>query len=397
MMASPIDIGVRCPSCGSGELRAFFELSGVPIRINFLCDTRQAALGSPRGDIRLVYCRGCGLISNAAFDAKRLEYGEGYENSLCYSAVFQRYAEAQADRLVETFGLEGKTILEIGCGDGRFLRMLCERGDNRGIGFDPSYVAPGDAPPKDDRVRIIKDLYSERYSDVEFDFVLSRQTLEHVQHPGDMLGPLRRSLADRLAVPVFFEVPNGLHTLRRLFVWDIIYEHTSYFTAPALQTTFARDGFRVEETFEAFDGQYLCVTAYPSREVLRTTVGRDAGARVEKHIDEFEANYRGYIDQWRKRLDTLALEGKSVVLWGGGSKGITFLNMFDLRDRIRQVVDVNPKKQGKYITGQGQRIVPAEYLVDHPADAVIVANPIYKDEIAAINADLGLAPEFLYL
>ncbi len=397
-MASSSDIGpTRCPSCGSDELRAFFDLSNVPTHINFLCDTQEAAVRSPRGDIRLVYCRGCGLISNSAFDPERLQYREGYENSLHYSAVFQRYAESQAERMVEDFGLRGKTILEIGCGDGRFLRMLCERGDNQGIGFDPSHVAPSDAPPQDDRIRIVKDLYSERYSDLEFDFVLSRQTLEHVRHPGDMLGPLRRSLADRLEVPVFFEVPNGLYTLRRLFIWDIIYEHTSYFTVPALETTFARDGFRVGDSYETFDGQYLCATAYPTEEKLRATVDHDAGARVEKHIDEFETRYRGYVDQWRARLDDLARRDKTVVLWGGGSKGITFLNLFDLRDQIRHVVDVNPKKQGMYITGQGQRIVAPDYLADHAVDAIIVANPIYKEEIATLTGDLGLAPEFLCL
>lgn len=397
-MASSSDIRpARCPSCGSGELRAFFELSSIPTHINFLCDTRGAALESPRGEIRLVYCRGCGLISNTAFDPARLEYREGYENSLHYSTVFQEYAESQADRLIEDFGLRGKTVLEIGCGDGRFLGMLCERGGNRGIGFDPSYVAPPDAPYPGDRVRIVKDLYSEKYSDLECDFVLSRQTLEHVHHPKDMLGPLRRSLGKRLGVPVFFEVPNGLFTLRRLFVWDIIYEHTSYFTAPALETTFARDGFRVEDTYEAFDGQYLCATAYPTQETLRTTIAQDAGAWVEGHIDEFEKEYRGYVDEWRTRLDDLARQNKTVVLWGGGSKGITFLNLFDLRDQISHVVDVSPKKHGKYITGQGQRIVAPEDLVDHGVDTIIVANPIYKEEIASKTSSLGLAPEFLYL
>jgi hypothetical protein len=90
-------------------------------------------------------------------------------------------------------------------------------------------------------------------------------------------------------------------------------------------------------------------------------------------------------------------DGKSGVLWGGGSKGVTFLNLFDLRDRVKWVVDVNPKKHGKYIAGQGQRIVPVEYLRDHPVDTIIVANPIYRDEIAAITARVGLDPEFLYL
>jgi len=60
-------------------------------------------------------------------------------------------------------------------------------------------------------------------------------------------------------------------------------------------------------------------------------------------------------------------------------------------------VDVSPKKHGKYITGQGQRIVAPEDLVGHGIDAIIVANPIYKEEIATMTGSLGLTPEFLYL
>ena len=121
-MASSSDIRpARCPSCRSGELRAFFDLSNIPTHINFLCDTREAALESPRGEIHLVYCRGCGLISNSAFDPKRLEYREGYENSLHYSTVFQKYAESQADRLIEDFaeGTGGSEFCHAGQSDCR--------------------------------------------------------------------------------------------------------------------------------------------------------------------------------------------------------------------------------------------------------------------------------------
>ena len=394
-MSSSSDIRpARCPSCRSSRLRVFFDLPNAPIHVNFLCDSEEAALNCVRGDIQLAHCSECGLIHNVAFDADRLRYKEGYENSLHYSSVFQGYAEWLADRLIREFQLKSKTILEIGCGDGQFLRMLCERGDNRGVGFDPSHVGSTERPT-DDRIRFVKDLYTEKYSDIEFDFILSRQTLEHVHRPSDMLVPLRRSIGDRLDAPVFFEVPNGLFTLRRLFIWDIIYEHACYYTAPALETTFARAGFRVESTFEAFDGQYVCITAYPGTEGLRESLDPEAGRMLESQIDVFESEYAGYVEDWRQRLNDLTK--KTVVLWGAGSKGVTFLNTFDLREHITHVVDVNPKKHGMFVAGQGQRIVPPAYLADHPVDTVIVANSIYKNEILELTGELGLAPEFVYL
>ena len=38
-------------------------------------------------------------------------------------------------------GLRGKDIIEIGCGKGEFLLLLCEMGNNRGTGFDPGFVS----------------------------------------------------------------------------------------------------------------------------------------------------------------------------------------------------------------------------------------------------------------
>jgi SAM-dependent methyltransferase len=372
-------------------------MPGVPTHINFLCDSEELAINCTRGDVNLALCRSCGLISNTAFDPKRLQYREGYENSLHYSSVFQEYASTLADRLIDEFDLHGKSIVEIGCGQGHFLHMLCERGSNRGVGFDPSYTESIDGPPPGDRVRFVKDLYSDRYADVDADFILSRQTLEHVHNPNDMLSPLRRSVSGRANTPVFFEVPNGSYTLKHLFIWDIIYEHTSYFTIPSLETTLARAGFRLTDSYETFDGQYLCATAYPDGEDLPTQLDTVAGREIESQIDRFESGYCGYVESWRAQLDELASSGKSTVLWGAGSKGVTFLNMFDARAQIRLVVDVNPNKHGMYIAGQGQRIVPPEHLAEIRADAIIVANPIYKHEIADTTANLGLEPEFLYL
>jgi hypothetical protein len=298
--------------------------------------------------------------------------------------------------LIARLELRGKTIVEIGCGQGDFLRLLCERGDNRGIGFDPSYV-PASSDREGDRVRIVKDLYDERHAQVEADFILSRQTLEHVAYPRDMLDPLRRSIGDRLGTPVFFEVPNAAYTLRHTFIWDVIYEHPSYFTAPALATALARSGFRVSETYESFGGQYLCVTAYPAEPDPACRIDPTAKQRLLGDVQTFRSAYQRYVDGWRKTLRDLASKDRSIALWGAGSKGVMFANLFDLRSRMSRVVDVNPKKHGMYVAGQGQRIVHPRDLAADPVDVIIVANPIYKNEVAMLTQQLGLSPEFLYL
>lgn len=385
----------ECRSCGSSDLLPFFDLPDVPTHVNFLWDTEAAAVGCPRGRIHLAFCRECALITNITFDPNLLHYREGYENSLHHSSVFRDYAESQADRLIERLHLRDKTIVEIGCGQGDFLRLLCRRGGNRGVGFDPSYA--DSVEDREDDVRIVRDTYDERHANVAADFILSRQTLEHIPNPQDMLGPLRRSIGNRLDTPVFFEVPNASYTLHHAFIWDVIYEHTSYFTAPALETTLARAGFHVSETYESFGGQYLCVTAYPVPKIHGRKIDTETRSRLEKQIDVFQSTHASYVNGWRDKLQKMASGGKSLVLWGAGSKGVMFANLLDLHRQILFVVDVNPKKHDMYVAGRGQRIVPPAYLAQHPVDTIIVANPIYKNEIAQTTSALGLTSDFLYL
>ena len=86
--------------------------------------------------------------------------------------------------------------------------------------------------------------------------------------------------------------------------------------------------------------------------------------------------------------------GEHAVVWGAGAKGVTFLNGTDpdatLIDRI---VDVNPRKQGKFVPCSGQQVIQPEELAAAPPSLVIVMNGLYTDEIKQTLDRLGLAAE----
>ena len=94
-------------------------------------------------------------------------------------APLPRYAQSLVERLVREHDLRGKYIVEIGCGGGELLAMLCERGGNRGVGFDPSQE-PVELGGGAGSIRIVPDVYSERYLDEHVDFVCCRHVLEHL-------------------------------------------------------------------------------------------------------------------------------------------------------------------------------------------------------------------------
>ncbi|MFQ3684346.1 class I SAM-dependent methyltransferase [Roseiflexus sp.] len=368
------------------------EVSQAPIYCNVLWETREAALSAPCGDIALGYCPKCSHIYNYAFDYSRMDYSQEYENSLHFSERFQRYASGLAERLIERYDIRHKDIIEIGCGKGDFLRQICRAGNNRGVGFDKSFVSGLTDDASDTAVRFVVDFFGERYAHEPADLIVCRHVLEHIENPRTFIADLRRVIGDHRQPIVYFEVPNALWTLRDLGIWDIIYEHCSYFTPASLVYLFEASGFETLDVREEFGGQFLAIEARPVRSRSTSSAStRLDFARMMRDVTAFGDNYHAKVMHWRTRLADLSQQGKRTVVWGAGSKGVTFLNVFRDQNSIDYVIDINPRKQGKYVAGSGQKVVDPSFLRSYRPDVVLVMNVLYVEEIRQMLAALGVS------
>ncbi|QIZ69751.1 class I SAM-dependent methyltransferase [Oxynema aestuarii] len=386
----------ECQVCGQAELEPFFKMLEVPIYCNLLWSQREGAIACPKGDIELAFCPNCGFIYNTSFNPEQLDYSQEYENSLHYSPRFQQYADDLAKRLIQQYDLHGKDIIEVGSGKGDFLVALCQFGDNRGVGFDPTYIPRSEHHPMAEKVTFVCDYYSEKYREYQADLICCRHTLEHVPDPNRLLNSLRAAIGDRLDTAVFFEVPNALHTFQNLAVWDIIYEHCGYFSPASLTHSFIASGFTVKAVEETFESQFLTLDALPTDG--NGSVGEKNGAEVTslaRDLAEFKNKFDKLVATWQEKLGAIAETGKKAVVWGAGSKGVTFLNILKAHEAIAYIVDINPRKQGMYVPGTGQPIVAPEFLKEYQPDLVIVMNPIYQAEISEQVASFGVNAEVI--
>jgi hypothetical protein len=385
-----------CPISHADDAYVFLSLPNVPVHCNVLWPTREGALNAPRGDITLAFSPHSGHVWNTTFDPALMEYTQQYENSLHFSPRFQQFAEELAQRLIAQFDMRNKDIVEIGSGKGEFLAMLCEMGNNRGYGYDPSYVPDPTLEQAGGRITFVQDMYTEKYTDQQADLICCRHVLEHIQVPADMLLSVRKAIGDQRTTVVYFEMPNVLFMLRDLSVWDIIYEHCSYFSAGSLAYAFAESGFDTLEVREEFGGQFLSITALPARNDMEAQrVPWHGLEQMGDYVDAFAEHYRGKIATWRERLSALEQAGKKVVIWGAGSKGVTFLNTLQTHKQVTYAVDINPRKQGMYVAGTGQEIVSPEFLRDYQPDAVILMNPIYREEVQRTLDKIGVQADIL--
>lgn len=395
-MAGSEKTAMRCPNCRSAPMEVFYRVSGTPVHSVLLMRDREQALTYPQGDIHLGLCDNCGFISNVAFDPSLHDYSQEYEATQSYSPTFNSFHTQLAQRLIDRFDLRGKEIVEIGCGHGEFLILLCDMGPNSGVGFDPAYIAERIDHPAKERITFVQDFYSEKYSDVQSDFLVCKMTLEHIPDTADFLATVRRSIGERIETRVFFQIPNASYVLRDVAFWDIYYEHCSYFTKASLAHLFAQEGFDVLDLFTDYDDQYLMIEARPVHgrgdpgrplAPLRTAVREDVAA--------FTARIQPRLDAWREILDDLRRQKKRAVLWGSGSKGVAFLNTLNVSAEIGYVVDINPNKHGTFMAGSGHEIVGPTFLAAYKPDVVIIMNPIYEAEITAQLQDMGLSPEIM--
>jgi hypothetical protein len=302
--------------------------------------------------MELMRCENCGHLFNRSYDNDIVDYEADYDSSQMFSPRFRRYAEELADRLIKTYNLYQKHIVEIGGGRGEFLRIICNRGDNRGVSFDRSFHPdPGDDVPAN--LRFVRDYYSAKYASEPADLILCRQVLEHIWKPRSLVGTVRQAVGDRKDSVIYFEVPNGEFILHEQMFWEIIYQHPSYFTKGSLARLFTMHGFQIRDIDESFGGQFLAIEASAPAENAfpdGDSVSRNTSA-TEELGQALDAMFSARVVNWQAQLGQLQEKRKRVVAWGAGAKATTFLNIVDPAGSvISHVIDINPRKAGRFCT-----------------------------------------------
>jgi SAM-dependent methyltransferase len=359
---------------------------------NYVHRTPEAARAVARGELSLATCRACGFSWNASFDPARLEYDAGYDNAVP-SAVMDRHYDDTALALGRRHALARGYVVDVGCGNGTFLKALCRVWPEcRALGVDPAL--PADEVHADGRVRLIKGVFSPQLLDDAPSLFVSRHVLEHMPRPVDFVRELRDAIGDTSRAPLFVEVPDLEWILEHRAFWDFCYEHCNYFTNTTLSAVLSRAGFEPTLSGVTFGRQYRWMEAAPAAE----TVGPVPDETVARYLREYAQGEESRVRAIRERLRDLRLHGRTVAVWGMATKGIMFSLMVDPDSNLLDyTVDVNTNKQGCFVPISGRRIDAPSVLKQvggRPA-IVVVMNPNYVSEIAAMCRGLGVTASYV--
>lgn len=363
----------RCIACGAPLWETpLLTLDNMPASAQHLPDAQ--GVKEDRGlTLDLCQCMGCGLVQ---FDCEPVDYYRDVIRAGGFSKTMVELRRYQYKHLIDSYHLEGKKFIEVGCGQGEFLKVLSEFPvEVHGIEHDPHLVELARAQGLD-----VTEGFTEtedtRFAGGLYDVFLSFNFLEHQPDPGTMLQAIYRNLEDDAMGLI--TVPSFEYIMDHNSYYELIRDHLAYYTFETLTPLLERNGFLVEEC-EVINRDTLSV-------IVKKRPQMDTENLLECYVNlkrEMET-YMKYLDAWDKK----------VAVWGASHQGFTLAATTKLGERARYIIDSAPFKQGKFAPASHLPIVGPDHFHEHPVDAIIITAPGYTDEIAAsIRQKFGTSVE----
>ena len=363
----------RCIACGAPLWETpLLTLDNMPASAQHMPDAQ--GVKQDRGlTLDLCQCMGCGLVQ---FDCEPVDYYRDVIRAGGFSKTMVELRRYQYKHLIDSYHLEGKKFIEVGCGQGEFLKVLSEFPvEVHGIEHDPHLVELARAQGLD-----VTEGFTEtedtRFAGGLYDVFLSFNFLEHQPDPGTMLQAIYRNLEDDAMGLI--TVPSFEYIMDHNSYYELIRDHLAYYTFETLTPLLERNGFLVEEC-EVINRDTLSV-------IVKKRPQMDTENLLECYVNlkrEMET-YMKYLDAWDKK----------VAIWGASHQGFTLAATTKLGEKARYIIDSAPFKQGKFAPASHLPIVGPDHFHDHPVDAIIITAPGYTDEIAAsIRRKFGTSVE----
>ncbi|HEY4698668.1 MAG TPA: class I SAM-dependent methyltransferase [Gallionella sp.] len=364
----------HCPICAHNIAVPFFNGGRQTLATLGWPKSAAEAQGMSRYPHDFVQCPACSHVWNRSFHYDAIPYQSNPNRMFNTGGFWKGHLAETRDRLLKHLPMN-PTVVEIGCGEGHFVRGLAEArgGMGRFIGFDPN-SSPETGLGVEFQARIFDPLVDMVIHAP--DAVVIRHVLEHLTEPATLLEQLAWG-ATPLNKPcwLFAEVPCIDRVFETNRLADFFYEHVAHFTTESFRTLMSRAG-EVVELAHGYDGEVVyALVRLGMPEVLQERAA--ATAAFSQRADISRATIRA-------QLDELATSGTKVAIWGGTGKAAAFIHQFGAdAERFPLVVDSDPDKAGTFVPGTGQEIQFRDVLKNIVADVIIIPTQWRARDIVA--------------
>ncbi len=208
-----------------------------------VCASQEHKLKERSGSFAVLACGGCGLVFSDPMSAGDAEY---YENVTEYN---DKWEFKSVPDYLNKRGITG-SLLDLGCGDGRFLESVHTRFRVAGLDFNPAAVRTARSQ------RRVANVYEMTLADflasspgAAFDVICAFHILEHMADPLEFLRGIKACMKEDGVLAL--AVPNpGRWALRfGRETWDRPPHHLTRWNEHALCAALERAGLQVIEIY----------------------------------------------------------------------------------------------------------------------------------------------------
>ncbi len=275
--------------------------------------------------------------------------------------------------------LEGKRLLEIGCGNGELLHQFrCRGAVVTGLEIGPQ------ADVVEDRygIRVLRDPLMPGKSSEKFDCIYSYGCLEHIENLDEFFLASRESLID--GGLFFHSVPNAGSSFNSVDLEHLLHEHVNYFTPGSGVALLNAQGFEAANCSTNKAGNELMLWGYYDSAISPKWPEwrmEDETRQLGLYAERFRRKSALTLDALRRMM----ANGMSIGFYAGGySLG------YQLGSNQIRYFDGDTFKHGKYwLPGFNKIESPAELLLN-PVDKLVICRPHYFDAITDSLVALGI-------
>ena len=350
----------KCISC-KGSLHELMKIENMPASAQDI-PTKEELDKDSGIEVSLCVCEDCGLVqlkNDAVYYYRDVIRAGGY------STTMEALRKSQYKHFIEFASLEGKKIIEVGCGRGEFLGMLSDfpvegygtehKKDLVEIAKKAGLRVDEDFPESEDHI----------FKSGPFDAFMSFNFLEHQPNPRTYLKAIYNNLCDEGYGLI--TVPSFEYIMEQNSFYEIIPDHIAYYSFESLTHLLNICGFEVLE----------------KETVNRDTISMIVKKRKLPDICGIISKKNDIATEVVETVKKYAKAGKTAI-WGASHQGFTLCATTGIADYVDCIIDSAPFKQGKYAPASHILIISPDEARKRKLEAIIIVAPGYTNEIANI-------------